>query len=115
MILFIKPVVISEAYLEPTRTSTMEIFPKIVNGYTSLSIFAKTFNLDVWLSSEYASVVCFHLSASAPSEIKISLPQTFWVTFEKTTKPKKKFFWTFGVRLKPQQMTMYLRLKAVSK
>ena len=37
------------------QTSKMELFPKIVNGFQLLTIFAKRFILDVWEGSEWAS------------------------------------------------------------
>ena len=37
----------------------MELFGKIVNGFSPLTIFAKSYVLDVWLGSEYASAVDF--------------------------------------------------------
>ena len=46
---------ISEAYSEPSWTSKMDLFAKIVNGWTPLTIFAKRSILDVRLGSEYAS------------------------------------------------------------
>ena len=33
----------------------MELFVKIVYGFQSLTIFAKTFILDVWLGTEHVS------------------------------------------------------------
>ena len=45
----------TEAYSEPSRTSKMELFAKIVNSRTPLIIFTKSSILDVWLGSEYAS------------------------------------------------------------
>ena len=38
----------SEVYLEPFQTSKMEFFPKIVNRFSFLTIFAKSFILDIW-------------------------------------------------------------------
>ena len=46
---------LSEAYLETSQTSEMEIFAKVVNGYQSFSIFAKSSILVVWLDFEYTS------------------------------------------------------------
>ena len=37
----------------------MEIFEKIVNDFQQLAIFAKDSILDVWLGSEYTSVLCW--------------------------------------------------------
>ena len=49
----------SESYSEPIQTSKMELFGKIVNGFSPLTIFAKSYILDVWLGSENASAVDF--------------------------------------------------------
>ena len=43
----------SEGYSEPCQTSKMDVFAKIVNGFSSLTIFAES--LDVWQESEFAS------------------------------------------------------------
>ena len=42
------------AYSEPSQTSKMELFSKIVNGGKLLAIFPKSSILDVWQGSEYA-------------------------------------------------------------
>ena len=49
---WVKPLIFSvaqgvEAYSQPSRTSKIELFAKIVNGFQSLTIFAKSFILDV--------------------------------------------------------------------
>ena len=44
-----------EKYSELCQISKMESFAKIVNGFQSLTIFAKRYILDVWQGSEYAS------------------------------------------------------------
>ena len=44
-----------EAYSEPCQTSKMEAFTKIVNGFSVLTISAKSFTLDVLQDSEFAS------------------------------------------------------------
>ena len=41
-----------EAYSEPSGTSKMEFFAKIVNGWKPLTIFAKSSILDIRLGSE---------------------------------------------------------------
>ena len=46
----------SEAYSEPSQTSKMEILLKIVNVIKSLTFFAESSILDVWLGSKYESV-----------------------------------------------------------
>ena len=50
-----------DTYSEPSRTSKMELFAKIVKGFLPLTTFAKTSILDVPLGSEYASRM-FNLS-----------------------------------------------------
>ena len=47
----------SEAYSEPFKTSKMKLLPKIVSVFQPLNIFTKNFILDVWQSSDYASVI----------------------------------------------------------
>ena len=47
--------VASDEYSEPSRTSKLELFSKIVNGWKPLTIFAESFILDVRLGSEYVS------------------------------------------------------------
>ena len=45
----------SEAYLEPCQTFKMEFFAKIVSGFSFFILFAKSFIIDVWQDSEFAS------------------------------------------------------------
>ena len=45
----------SEAYSEPCQTSKMEVFTKIVNGLSFLTIFTKSSILDVLQDSEFGS------------------------------------------------------------
>ena len=45
----------AEVYSEPSRTSTTELFAKIVKGFQLLTIFIKSSTLDIPLSFEYAS------------------------------------------------------------
>ena len=52
---FEHPLWISEVHSEASRTSTMELFSKVVHGFQPLPIFAKSFILDIQLSSEYTS------------------------------------------------------------
>ena len=49
----------SEADLEPSQTSKMEILAHIVKSWKLLTIFAKNSILDIWLGFEYASI-CTH-------------------------------------------------------
>ena len=44
-----------EAHSEPSQVSKMDLFAKIVKGWKSLTIFAKSSILDVCLGSEYTS------------------------------------------------------------
>ena len=53
---FLFPIVwTAEVYSEPSRTSTMELFAQIVEGFQLLAIFIKSSILDVRLGFEYAS------------------------------------------------------------
>ena len=62
-----------ETYSEPCQISKMEFFAKIVNGYKRISFFVKHFILDVWLDSEYASVICYSLFGKTEDANKIDL------------------------------------------
>ena len=55
----------SEAYSEPCQTSKMEVFTKIVNGFSFLTIFAKSSILDVWQDSEFASKASYDFAEKA--------------------------------------------------
>ena len=46
---------IAEVYSEPSRTSTMELFPKIIKGFQLLIIFIKSSILDIRMDFEKAS------------------------------------------------------------
>ena len=46
----------AEAHSEDWKISKMELFPRIVNGCKFLTIFEKSFTLDVWHEFEYTSV-----------------------------------------------------------
>ena len=46
-------------YSEPCQVSKLERFPKKVNGWKRLTIFAKHSILDVWQGSEYAFGMIF--------------------------------------------------------
>ena len=50
---------VPEAHSIPRQTSKMELFSKIFNSWNSLTIFAKSSILDVWLVFEYASAYCY--------------------------------------------------------
>ena len=43
---------LSEAYVEPYQTSKMKLFAKMVKGFQPLTIFTKSFILDVWQGPE---------------------------------------------------------------
>ena len=45
--LIIQIIQIAEVYSEPSRTSTMELFEKMVNGFELLNIFTKSSILDI--------------------------------------------------------------------
>ena len=46
---------ISEAYSQPSQTSEMALFAKIINDFQPLTIFTESTILDVQLVSEYVS------------------------------------------------------------
>ena len=50
------------AHSEHCKTSIMERFEKIVEGFEPLTIFAKRSVLNVWQGSEYGSVADTHFS-----------------------------------------------------
>ena len=43
-----------ETYSQPSQTSKMEVFIKIVNGFQPFTVFIKSSILDIWLGYEYA-------------------------------------------------------------
>ena len=44
-------------YSEPCQTPKIECFVQIVNSFQSLTIFAKSSILDIWLGSEYVAAL----------------------------------------------------------
>ena len=56
----------SEICSEPCQTSNIEVFAQIVNGIKFLTIFAKSFILDVWQDSEFASKARYDFAEKAP-------------------------------------------------
>ena len=55
----------SDGCLEPSQTSKMKLFLKIVNSFLSLTIFTKSSILYIWLSSEYAFGYAFGIETEA--------------------------------------------------
>ena len=47
--------VLSDTYSEPSHASKIENFTKIVHSWIPLTIFAKTFVLEIWLGYEFVS------------------------------------------------------------
>ena len=45
----------SEPYFQSCNASNMELFAKIVDGWKLLTIFEKSFILDIWRNSDYTS------------------------------------------------------------
>ena len=41
-------------YSEPSQIPKMKLIAKVVNGFNQLTILAKKFILDIWISSEFA-------------------------------------------------------------
>ena len=54
----------SDPYSEPTQKSKIKLFAKTINAWKPLFIFIKSFILDVWLGSEYVSVISSKLESS---------------------------------------------------
>ena len=50
-----------EAYSKTSQTSKIELFKKIVNGWKPLTIFAKSFILDVLLGSGHTFAVISYI------------------------------------------------------
>lgn len=50
---------IAEAHAEPSQTYKMELFTGILNDRKPLKIFAKSFILDIWLGSDYATELSY--------------------------------------------------------
>ena len=48
---------ISEVYLEPCQTSKMELFAKVVNSFYPQTSFSKSSILDIYLGTEWASLL----------------------------------------------------------
>ena len=46
---------ISDGYLGPCQTSKIVVFAKMNNGFQPLTVFAKSFIIEVLLGSEYTS------------------------------------------------------------
>ena len=67
----------SEAYSKPCQTSKMEVFAKIMNGFSFLVIFAKSSILDVQQYSELAS----EASKDLQKKLHLSCLTGFWITF----------------------------------
>ena len=66
----------SEAYSKPWQTSQIEVFTKIVKGFSFLTIFAKTSILDVWQDSEFPCKLGKDLWKSSISDVKQGLEFT---------------------------------------
>ena len=61
---WISAIVITEyrdAFTEPYQTCKMKLFVMIVNGWKSLTVFARSSTWDVWQGSEYISDSCYRI------------------------------------------------------
>ena len=65
----------SEAYSKPCQTSKMDVFAEIVNGFSFLTIFAKSFILEVWQDPEF---VC-EASNDFREKFHLSCLTGFWI------------------------------------
>ena len=63
-----------EVHPEPTQTSKIEFFAKVINTWKSLTVCSKSSILDIWLGSVYASVHRSHLAVVSANE---SVPFAF--------------------------------------
>ena len=77
----------SEAYSEPCQTSKMEVFTKIVNGFSFLTIFAKSSILDVWQDSEFASEANNDLRKKLILAVWQGFQINFWINYFRKTIP----------------------------
>ena len=69
-----KSIANSDPYWEPTQKSKIKLFAKAINAWNPLFISIKSFILDVWLGSEYVSVISsklesLHLCSSKNSSV----------------------------------------------
>ena len=75
----------SEVYSEPCQTSKIKLLPKIVNGFSPLNIFTKSFILDVCQGSDYASIIFSKAAGLQPSAYNFTkrwaLSQVFFKDF----------------------------------
>ena len=80
---------------EPCQTSKMKLFGKIVQAFQPSNIFAKSFILDVWHGSEYASgtVIIFCI---VETEFSIMLLNIYRLILETTVECKIHLTFTCG-------------------
>ena len=77
---FIKNIMVThESHSEPSQTSKVRLFAKIINGLKSLIVFARSSILDDWFGSEY---VCFVRKKEHFVSISVSFR---FVSFQKKT------------------------------
>ena len=74
----------SEVYSEPCQTSRMELFAKIVNGFSFLTIFTKISIINVWQDSEVASETSSNLQKKLHLRCLAGFGTHFCINFRRT-------------------------------
>ena len=67
-----------EAYSEPSRTSVMELFAKIPNGFMLLTIFVKSFIIDIRLGYKYTSGIYPKLISKNMMNLTNIVSNSYW-------------------------------------
>ena len=60
----------AKLHSEPSQTSKMELFVKMLNDWKTLTIFVKSFIWDVWLRSEYIWEMFWYFTITLSSSVK---------------------------------------------
>ena len=87
--LFIFMVNWREAYSEPSKTSNVGHFPKLVNNWMPLICFTKNSVLDVWKGSEYV-LTAWKVNCKVYIATRHPLSEPY---IRPTTTLTKRFFW----------------------
>ena len=78
-----------EAYSEPSKTSNVGHFPKLVNNWMPLICFTKNSVLDVWKGSEYV-LTAWKVNCKVYIATRHPLSEPY---IRPTTTLTKRFFW----------------------
>ena len=60
----------AQLHSEPSQTSKMELFVKMLNDWKPLTIFVKSFILDVWLGCEYTCEMFWYFAITLSRFVK---------------------------------------------